>query len=525
MWFEKPDPFEHDADVWAEQATGFDKAAEAAQAIADDTSTAATEAVWKGPMPEERLNRMLQQAKDATQMADYLGQMASACRTISDEAETAKTAIDELRKEWDEGTLFDRMGSEGEADDIRGQFAERTSGARGDLDLLAQSMQPVINVGDPLDYLFSPIQAPGMPDMGEQLDQDAAQEYFETGKLIDPAQVQAIEDTITGVSDGEDPPSNWDEWAVTNGYSADEVQAALDNLDDEERAALNQWLGDNKGDPDNEQPDPGQPSLGLSSFLMRNMSAEQVQEFHNDVPNLEPTLHGDADGWVDGDVDMSPDTDFTDGGNGFTDIDQGGIGDCATLTSIAAAQAADPTFLDRHIQENPNGTYTVTVYDENGSPVQVTVNGFVPADGGNPAYNGDELDGEITWASIYEKAMAQYQGGNYVEIDGAYTPDRLETTTGTGSDKTELPLPFFLPPELKFQQMQEAFEDGKPIVLGGGGHAYSVVGFDDDGNVLVMNPWGGEGSVVAMTPDEFNSGQFPEPADDWPEFTYVAVTK
>jgi hypothetical protein len=28
-----------------------------------------------------------------------------------------------------------------------------------------------------------------------------------------------------------------------------------------------------------------------------------------------------------------------------------------------------------------------------------------------------------------------------------------------------------------------------------------------------------------MTPEQFNSGQFPEPADDWPDYTYVAVTE
>ncbi|WP_046771316.1 C2 family cysteine protease [Jiangella alkaliphila] len=524
MWFEKPDPFDHDADVWTEQATGFDNAAAAARSIADDTGTAATEAVWKGPMPEERLNRMLQQAQDAGRTADALANMADACRTIAGEADSATTAINEIRREWDEGTLFDRAGSEGEADAVRGEFAERTSTARTSLVDLADQLQPVIDAGDPLDYLFSPIQTHGGPDLGEQLDAEAAGEYFETGKLIDPAQVEEIETTITGLSDGQDPPADWNEWARTNGYSPDEVQAALDNLDADERAALDQWLGDNKGDPDNEQPDPGQPALGLSSFLTRNMSTEQIAEFHEDVPNLEPTLHGDADGWVDGDVDMSADTDFTNGGNGFTDIDQGGLGDCATLASIAAAQAADPTFLERHIQENPNGTYTVTLYDEAGNPVEVTVNGYIPADDGNPVYNGDELDGELTWASIYEKAMAQYQGGNYVEIDGAYTPDRLATTIGTGSNNTELPLSSIIPPELLLAQMQQAFEDGRPIIMGGGGHAYSVVGFEN-GQVLVMNPWGGDGSVVAMTPEQFNSGQFPPPADDWPDFTYVAVTE
>lgn len=522
MWFEKPDPFEHDADVWSEQARGFEKAAEAAEAIAGDTETAATEAVWKGPMPDERMGRMTLHAQDARRSAGTLSEMATACHTIAGEAETAKTAIDDLRREWDEGSLFERAGSDSEADDVRREFSERTAGARNALVQAADRLRPVVDAGDPLDYLFSPITAPGTPDLGEQLDQDAALEYFETGKLIDPAQVEEIEGAITGLSDGEDPPDDWGAWATEHGYSAEEVQAALDNLTPEERTALDQWLEDNKGDLDNEEPDPNQPALGLSSFLWQNMRADQIEEFHEDVPNLEPTLDGDADGWVDGEVDMSADTDFTNGGSGFTDIDQGGLGDCATLASLAAAQAADPTFLERHVRENANGTYTVTLYDEAGSPVQVTVNGYIPADGDNPAYNGNELDGELTWASIYEKAMAQYQGGGYGEIDGANTADRLATTLGTGNSTMDLPS--IAPPLATYLSLQDAFEDGKPIILGGGGHAYSVVGFED-GRILVSNPWGGDGSVVAMTPEQFNSGQFPRPAQDWPEFSYVAVTE
>ncbi|WP_298325139.1 C2 family cysteine protease [Haloactinopolyspora sp.] len=521
--FDKPEKFEHDAEVWRDQAEGFAKAAEAAAAIAKDTATAASEAVWKGPMPTERLTRMQEQALDAANSADVLATMAQACRAIADAAEDATKAIDELRREWDDGNIVERIRSDGDDDDVRGEFNEKTSTARALLSELADDLQPVIDRGDPLDYLFNPIQVPGAPISGEQLDDKAANDYFETGVLADPEHVEEIEDTINGLSEGEDPPENWNEWATANGYTSEEIQAALDNLDPDERAALDEWLAANKGDINNDDTDPNPASLGLTSFLWQNMRADQIQEFHDDVPNLEPTLYGDADGWVNGDVDMSVDFDITDGGSGVVQIDQGSIGECATLASIAAAVAADPGWVDKHIKQNPNGTFTVTIYDENGNPVEVTVNGNVPADGGNPIFNGRDSDGEINWASIYEKAMAQYQGGHYEEIDGAYTAERVSETSGQDNNVVELPLitPWHL---ATFAQMQEAFENGKPIIMGGGGHAYAVVGFED-GKVLVQNPWGGEGSVVAMTPEEFNSGQFPEPADDWPEFSYVAVTE
>src|SRR5699024_7828534 len=133
--------------------------------------------------------------------------------------------------------------------------------------------------------------------------EQAANDYFETGVLTDPEHVEEIENTINGLPDGEAPPDDWNEWAETNGYTSAEVQAALDELDDEERAALDQWLADNKGGLDSD-------STALSSFLLLNMREEQVDEFHNEVPNIEPDLHNQSDGWIDGNVDMTVDADF-----------------------------------------------------------------------------------------------------------------------------------------------------------------------------------------------------------------------
>src|SRR5699024_5840856 len=136
---------------------GFDKAAEAAAAIGEDTATAATEAVWKGPMPDERLARMEEQAGDATSSADLLAQMAQACRTIANEAESASSAVDDIREDWDDGNIIDRFGMGGDADDVRDQVSQQTAGARSALTELATLLQPVIDRGDPLDYLFDPI--------------------------------------------------------------------------------------------------------------------------------------------------------------------------------------------------------------------------------------------------------------------------------------------------------------------------------------------------------------------------------
>ena len=79
----------------------------------------------------------------------------------------------------------------------------------------------------------------------------------------------------------------------------------------------------------------------------------------------DPTGKGDHDP-LDGPVDLSDDA-FD-----LSQIVQGQIGDCWFLASAAAVGANDPDFIRDHIQYNPDGSYTVTLY-EDGEPVEVRV--------------------------------------------------------------------------------------------------------------------------------------------------------
>lgn len=123
--------------------------------------------------------------------------------------------------------------------------------------------------------------------------------------------------------------------------------------------------------------------------------------------------HQEPDGPIDLDVDR-----FT-----SDSINQHGVGDCWFLASLGATARANPEFLRQHIEDNGDGTYTVTMYDQ-GKPVDITVNGTFNSAG---VQGGG---GEPNWASIYEKAAAEYMGGSYSDLNGDQPELALEMITG-----------------------------------------------------------------------------------------------
>jgi uncharacterized protein YukE len=110
-------------------------------------------------------------------------------------------------------------------------------------------------------------------------------------------------------------------------------------------------------------------------------------------------------------------------------INQGDLGDCYFMAALAAVAAADPTFIQNHIAQNANGTYTITLY-QNGQPVPVTILPDLPAtaDGAN-VYDLLPQDG-ATWAALYEKAYAQLNGGYDAIGTGGDTVHSLPAITG-----------------------------------------------------------------------------------------------
>lgn len=245
------------------------------------------------------------------------------------------------------------------------------------------------------------------------------------------------------------------------------------------------------------------------------------------MPTLEPGLHGmDKDHasytWLDGPL--------FDGPPSMEDINQGGVGDCWFLAAMGAELKHNPNFVQQHLRDNSNGTYTVTLYQD-GKPVPVTVDGAVPTDSGGqsiPFADGapNWQTGGPAWVSIYEKAFAQLNG-SYQGIDsGGYGSDGMSLLTGRKAERTA---PFFTP----LVEVAKRLHDGQPVTVGTDSHhsgffwthsdeyfdhgklvtnhEYTVVSVDTNAHpptIKLRNPWGpdaGAPEYVTLTEDEYMS--------------------
>ena len=251
-------------------------------------------------------------------------------------------------------------------------------------------------------------------------------------------------------------------------------------------------------------------SLQGTAHLLRQNAAEQEEASgvggsiqspvfargDSDKPG-DPEAYGDDMGPVEdwpAHIDTSADTigDFR--------VSQGQVGDCWFLAALGAVASQDPEFLSEHIRENDDGTYTVTFYDD-GEPVEITVNP------NSPANSAGNYGGEPNWATIYEKAAAEFFGGDYEDINSDTSDRAFEAITGNSSDSHG---------ELSLTEIQDALADG-PVALGTEtsqddwffldkvdeeqivpNHAYVVTEVamhenadgDEELMIHVVNPWG-----------------------------------
>lgn len=261
----------------------------------------------------------------------------------------------------------------------------------------------------------------------------------------------------------------------------------------------------------------------LANSLLSKLSGTSVRSLVEALPALEPSF-ADTEGADNADQkDLHwkwPDGSLLDGAPSVDDIAQGDLGDCWFLASLGAELRADPQFLQKHVRDNGNGTYTVTFYDD-GKPVPVTVDGRLPYNSWDQtAFEHPHTD---NWVAIYEKAFAQKNGG-YKQIEGGYGSTGMEALTGRSSAKVS---PDLLTPDVLQQQLAH----GKPLTAGTGSHHSGFLWLHEDEyfddhklvtkheytvtsvntgtsppTVTVRNPWGDTGAVpetVTMSWDEF----------------------
>nr|WP_255682033.1 C2 family cysteine protease [Luteimonas sp. BDR2-5] len=159
------------------------------------------------------------------------------------------------------------------------------------------------------------------------------------------------------------------------------------------------------------------------------------------------------------------------------DIKQDGYGSCAVLSALHTIAQQDPSVIQDMIQDNGDGTYTVTFQEKIEVmgmtfwvPVEVTVSGPFTGGAADPGDVG--ANGEEVWPAIIEAAYAQqYKGDDLTYETGVAPGDVLERILGeeAGTVGTS---------EISSSEMSDKLADGDAVV------AWTPPFKDDEGNWL-----------------------------------------
>lgn len=199
---------------------------------------------------------------------------------------------------------------------------------------------------------------------------------------------------------------------------------------------------------------------------------------------------------------------------------QGGLGDCyfiSALSSSASTEQGRRAIRDM-VQDNNDGTYTVTFPGAPDEPIRITR----PTDAQLALYAKGSEHG--IWAAVIEKAYGEYASRSVLRRNifslssneipqenigsGSLKSDGLRILTPGGVDSYSFNFGNESNDELD-KALTDATRDGRPITLGRNGspwetlglsngddgvprrHEYAVIGYDPETKtLLVRNPWG-----------------------------------
>ena len=293
-------------------------------------------------------------------------------------------------------------------------------------------------------------------------------------------------------------------------------------LEDDELAALRDamaadgdglfWMGGNTD----------QSRRALLDQLLRDADPADVERISELFPELHPDGRGGGDA-AQGTYDVNPDGTVTPPGEvvpedaSWRDVSQGSYGDCVSMATLAMMMDQDPGWAAEHVQDNGNGTVTVTLYDENGDPEPITMPKELPSEDGKVvgAGRGPLADDptSATWPSYVERALAIQMGGDYSGIEGHGSPEVGPRLTGLDVETI---------PPTDADAAFDAARRGEPMVVGTsvklaendtgpgdwrGGHGYWVDGVstDDSGEevIVLRNPHGPDTPTVELTREQY----------------------
>jgi Calpain family cysteine protease/Fibronectin type III domain len=197
------------------------------------------------------------------------------------------------------------------------------------------------------------------------------------------------------------------------------------------------------------------------------------------------------------------------GGNGpsYLDVQQGAVGDCWLMASLAEVAVRDPSDIQGMFTYKGTGTdngdtvsvYSVRLYDTSGAAHSITVDTELPY--GGEYY--DQVTNGVLWVALAEKAYAEANGMGWVEtqyvgqdsysaLNGGYPSWALQAITGKSAND------FAINPT----DAAAAWNSGEFVVLCTtaspsnayivGDHAYAMLGYNASSSTpfTMYNPWG-----------------------------------
>jgi fibronectin type 3 domain-containing protein len=185
------------------------------------------------------------------------------------------------------------------------------------------------------------------------------------------------------------------------------------------------------------------------------------------------------------------------------DVNQGGLGDCYFLSTLAAFANTNPAVLQQSAVDMGDGTFTVEFYSH-ATPTFVRVSNDIST-GEYWGYEYARPGADNTmWAPVMEKAYAYFRTGanTYASLSSGWMGDVYAAFNVSSED--------FMPSAYSagalYTMLSTDLADGEAVTLGTdnapnlvSGHAYTLISASDvNGTIeyVVRNPWGISGDSL-----------------------------
>lgn len=220
-------------------------------------------------------------------------------------------------------------------------------------------------------------------------------------------------------------------------------------------------------------------------------------------------------------------------------VDQGSLGDCWFLSSLAALADKNPEAIRRMVHDDGDGNYTVTLFIDGEWQAIHVDNTMLIDENGRPRFAGDgDHNDKALWPMLVEKAAIRAYGGDYVAMNAGTGAMSMTLFTGNpaATDLITPNIPWDADAIAKYAEASQRADvimtansnvsaDADPFeihvtrlsgatILGNAvaipgtadfynNHVYQVASVAANGDVTLVNPHNGNGVKDGVDDDRF----------------------